>query len=152
MRALAEKIALVRADITKLDVDAIVNAATNSLLGGGGVDGAIHRAANDPRFLQECRAHRWCATGEAKTTQAYQLPCKAVVHTVGYVFRQLTQPDLCVWRKAAHADANHTRSVSRKLLQDAYRNSLYQAAEHQCRSIVRRQWLTEAFPAISTGV
>ncbi|WFD02243.1 hypothetical protein MOBT1_000924 [Malassezia obtusa] len=138
--ALAKKIALTCGDITKLHVDAIVNAANSSLLGGGGVDGAIHRAANDKRFLEECRQHnvcrtlmQGCATGEAKRTNAYNLPCKAVIHTVGPVYAQ------------------HAPAESKSLLQAAYRNSLQVAADAGLRSVVRAP-LTQAFPAISTGV
>ncbi|KOS12429.1 hypothetical protein Malapachy_0296 [Malassezia pachydermatis] len=124
--ALAKKISLYCGDITKLEVDAIVNAANKTLLGGGGVDGAIHKAANDPRFLEECRQLRGCETGEAKSTQAYQLPCKGVIHTVGPIYSQ------------------HSPAQARTLLQAAYRHSLQQAVQHQ--------WRTVAFPSISTGV
>ena len=123
MNALSTRMALHQGDITRLNVDAIIKAANASLLGGGGVDGAIHRAA-DPNLLKECRALGGCPTGETRITSGYNLPVKHVIHTVGPIYSGARDDD--------------------PALAACYHSSIRLAVENDCKTI--------AFPAISTGV
>ncbi len=121
---------VIKDDITALDVDIIVNAANKSLLGGGGVDGAIHRASG-PKLLEECRSLNGCNTGESKMTDAYNLPCKKIIHTVGPIYY-------------------YDKENSKELLENCYKSSMSLAEEYRINNNLEK--ITIAFPCISTGV
>ena len=121
---------VIKGDITKLKVDIIVNAANKSLLGGGGVDGAIHKAAG-PMLLEECKTLNGCAVGEAKITESYNLPCKQIIHTVGPIYGG--------WEKEPE-----------KLLKNCYINSMKLAERYRTDNDLNN--ITIAFPCISTGI
>ena len=122
---------VIKGDITSLNVDIIVNAANKTLLGGGGVDGAIHRKAGK-ELLEECKTLGGCNTGEAKMTDAYNLPCKKIIHTVGPVY------------------SKSKKEESERLLKNAYKNSLLLAEKYRNENNLDK--ITIAFPRISTGV
>ena len=121
---------VIKGDITKLKIDIIVNAANKSLLGGGGVDGAIHKAAG-PMLLEECKTLNGCAVGEAKITESYNLPCKQIIHTVGPIYGG--------WEKEPE-----------KLLKNCYINSMKLAERYRTDNEMNN--ITIAFPCISTGI
>lgn len=125
-----ENLNILLGDITSLDVDIIVNAANKTLLGGGGVDGAIHRKAG-PKLLEECRTLNGCETGEAKMTDAYNLPSKKIIHTVGPIY--YSEPD-----------------TAEESLKACYRNCMILAEKY--RQTVGKETVTIAFPCISTGI
>lgn len=127
-KTLNDTICHINSDITKLEVDCIVNAANRSLLGGGGVDGAIHRGAGR-ELLNECRGLGGCPTGDAKITNAYKLPCKKVIHTVGPVY---------------YVEVEHGKDVPEQMLRSCYWRSLAVAMQNELKSI--------AFSCVSTGV
>lgn len=127
---MVKKIIVKKGDITLLDVDIIVNAANKTLLGGGGVDGQIHRKAGK-QLLEECRKLHGCETGDAKMTEAYNLPCKKIIHTVGPVYR----------------DGNHNEE---ELLSNCYKKSIELAEKYRLDNNLEE--VTIAFPCISTGV
>ena len=122
---------VIKGDITSLNVDIIVNAANKTLLGGGGVDGVIHRKAGK-ELLEECKTLGGCNTGEAKMTDAYNLPCKKIIHTVGPVY------------------SKSKKEESERLLKNAYKNSLVLAEKYRNENNLDK--ITIAFPCISTGV
>ena len=121
---------VIKGDITKLKIDIIVNAANKSLLGGGGVDGAIHKAAG-PMLLEECKTLNGCAVGEAKITESYNLPCKQIIHTVGPIYGG--------WEKEPE-----------KLLKNCYINSMKLAERYRTDNEMNN--ITISFPCISTGI
>jgi len=152
--ALLEQVSLWQGDITKIQVDVIVNAANRRLLGGGGVDGAIHRAAG-PDLKVECRTLRGANTGESKMTKGYNLPCAHVIHTVGPVYPSSNSDSSSDESSTSTISNRSEKERSAELLSSCYRGSLALASQHSLTSInppACTRAHPQAFPSISTGV